>query len=249
MKKHLLVAQGLRRQFSQRPIGTLSCNHFYPALPVAFPPVLQNEFSQSYPGEYFYEIKRGEASGEVIFISNEDAGLWLRAFDLKEPWITHRRFEVFEDKHAELFGRPEVTADRIVLCEVILEAVDKTFPKIQNTLFGKYALTRYLLLYIVREILESDAMFSDISEKPGKFVKFVGDRDHFRACITRILGDVVIDLNSEMDGQGENFYYRDRLRDPKWVGEISRRVVADYSKLVQRGRISSFKDEWAARGP
>jgi hypothetical protein len=39
MKKHLLVAQGLRRQFSQRPIGTLSCNHFYPALPLAFPPV------------------------------------------------------------------------------------------------------------------------------------------------------------------------------------------------------------------
>jgi hypothetical protein len=209
---------------------------------------LQNEFSQSYPGEYFYEIKRGEASGAGIFISNEDAGLSLRAFDLKEPWITHRRFEVFEDKHAELFGRPEVTADRIVLCEVILEAVDKTLPKIKNSLFGKYALTRHLLLYIVREILESDAMFSDISERPGQFVKILSDRDHFRACITRILDDVVIDLNSEMDGQGENFYYRDRLRDPRWVGEISRRVVADYSKLVQRGRISSFKDEWAAKG-
>ena len=39
MKKHLLVAQGLRRQFSQRPIGTLSCNHFYPALPLRSLPV------------------------------------------------------------------------------------------------------------------------------------------------------------------------------------------------------------------
>jgi hypothetical protein len=171
----------------------------------------------------------------------------LRAFDLKEPWITHRRFEVFEDKHAELFGRPEVTADRIVLCEVILEAVDNIRPKIKNSLFGKYALTRYLLLYIVREILESDAMFPEISGTPGTFVKDKKERDHFRTCISSILEDVVIDLNSEMEGLGENFYYRDRLRDPRWVGDISRRVVADYSKLVTRGRISSFKDEWAEK--
>lgn len=209
---------------------------------------LQNEFAQSYSGEYFYEIKRGEASESGTLISNEDAGLWLRAFDLKEPWITHRRFEVFEDKHAELFGRPEVTADRIVLCEVILEAVDNIRPKIKNSLFGKYALTRYLLLYIVREILESDGMFPKISGIPGTFVRDKRDRDHFRTCISSILEDVVIDLNSEMEGLGENFYYRDRLRDPRWVGDISRRVVADYSKLVTRGRISSFQDEWAERG-
>lgn len=207
---------------------------------------LQNEFARCYLGEFFYEIKRGETSGPGIFISNEDAGLWLRAFDLKEPWITHRRFEVFEDKHAALFARPEVTADRIVLLEVILEAVDKALPKIKNTLFGKYALTRYLLLYIIREILENDDMFADISGNPGKFVREISHRDRFRSCITTILDDVVIDLNSEMDGQGENFYYRDKLRDPRWVGDISRRVVADHSKLVQRGRITSFKDEWAA---
>jgi hypothetical protein len=143
-------------------------------------------------------------------------------------------------------SRREVTADRIVLCEVILEAVDKALPKIKNTLFGKYALTRYLLLYVIREILESDEMFSEISEKPGKFVKDAADRDHFRTCVTTILDDVVIDLNSEMYDQGENFYYRDSLRDPKWVGDISKRVVADHSKLVQRGRILSFKDEWLA---
>jgi hypothetical protein len=50
---------------------------------------LQNEFKKHYGGQYAYEIKRGESPGEGVVISNEDAGLYLMAFDLKEPWATH----------------------------------------------------------------------------------------------------------------------------------------------------------------
>jgi hypothetical protein len=206
---------------------------------------LQNEFSANYSGQYYYEIKRGETPGQGILISNEDAGLWLRAFDLKEPWITHRKFEVFEDKHADLFGRPEVNADRIVLLHVILTAIDVVIPRINNALFGKYALTRYLLLYVVRLILETDKiLFAELNGDPEHFVRDASIRAQFQSCLATILNDVVIDLNSEIDQQGENFYYRDRLRDSKWVTDLARRVVADYDKLVTRGRISSFSQEW-----
>ncbi|MGH9438939.1 MAG: hypothetical protein ACRD22_13845, partial [Terriglobia bacterium] len=146
------------------------------------------------------------------------------------------------------FPNPLARSVRLQIGQSRAEVVSATLPKIKNTLFGKYALTRYLLMYIVREILESDKMFVEIAERPGEFVKKLSDRDHFRVCIARILDDVVIDLNSGMESQGENFYYRDKLRDPRWVGDISRRVVADHNKLVQRGRISSFKDEWAGGG-
>jgi hypothetical protein len=84
---------------------------------------LKNEFAQHYAGQYVFEIKRGELLTEGDVISNEDAGLYLRAFDLKEPWTTHRKSEVLDDKHADLFGRPDVTADRIVLCQVIIDAI------------------------------------------------------------------------------------------------------------------------------
>src|SRR5206468_2492466 len=86
---------------------------------------LQNEFHNVYGGQYSFEIKRGEAKGPGTVISNEYAGLLLMAFDLKEPWATHRKYQVFEDRHADLFGRPEVTADRIVLCHVIAEAIEE----------------------------------------------------------------------------------------------------------------------------
>jgi hypothetical protein len=208
---------------------------------------LQNEFAKHYAGEYTFEIKRGETLGAGTIISNEIAGLYLMAFDLQEPWATHRKYEVFEDKHADLFGRPEVKADRIVLCRVIMEAIEERLPEINNTLFAKYVLTCYLLLYIVRQILNNDDLSEEINTCPEKFVRGKEDRDHFRKCIKNVVGDIVVDVNDEVEEYEEykeNFDYRDKLRDQEWVRNLGKRLVADYLKQVKRKRIEPFKKEW-----
>lgn len=209
---------------------------------------LQNEFKKEYHGVYTFEIKRGEAPNSGTVISNEDAGLFLMAFDLKEPWGTHRKYQVFEDKYADLFGRPEVTADRIVLCEVVVEAIDEALPSVKNQLFARYRLTRYLFLYVVRVILENDPLSREILENPKRFVRTEKARNHFRECIRKIVGDLVVDLNAEVEEYGDDFDYRDKLRDSTWVGELSKKVSADHLKLVKRGRIKSFEDEWKKSG-
>jgi hypothetical protein len=71
----------------------------------------------------------------------------------RERKATHRKYQVFEDKYADLFGRPEVTADRVVLCQVIVEAIDAALPNVKNQLFARYRLTRYMFLYVIRIIL------------------------------------------------------------------------------------------------
>jgi len=205
---------------------------------------LQNEFRKEYDGQYAFEIKRGETKGTGTVISNENAGLLLMAFDLKEPWATHRKYQVFEDKYADLFGRKEVTADRIVLCQVIAEAIDEALPSIKNQLFARYLLTRYLLLYVVRVILENDPLAPGILGNPKVFVRTKKARDHFRDCIRKIVGDVVIDLNAEVDEYGDDFDYRDKLRDAVWVSSLSKKVATDHLKLVQRKRIKAFGEEW-----
>ena len=120
---------------------------------------LQQEFRQNYAGQYFFEIKRGEPTGAGIFISNEEAGLLLMAFDRGEPWATHRKYQVFEDKYNELFARKEVTADRVVLCRILADAVDDALPRLTNGLVAKYVLTRYMFLYFVRNILKKDELW------------------------------------------------------------------------------------------
>lgn len=205
---------------------------------------LQNEFRNNYANEYSFEIKRGDAKDPGKVISNEEAGLLLMAFDLKEPWATHRKYQVFDDKYSAIFGRKEVTADRIVLCQVTSEAISEALPSIKNQLIAKYALARYALVFIIRNILESDLLYQKIITQPETFVRNENDRNRFRACIRQIVGDVIVDLNAEVDEYGEDFDYRDKLRDSDWIKKLSKTVVADYSKLIQRGRIQSFSDEW-----
>jgi hypothetical protein len=207
---------------------------------------LQQEFRQDYGGRFFFEIKRGETPGSGEVISNEDAGLLLMAFDNGEPWATHRKYQVFEDKYTELFARKEVTADRIVLCQVIADCIDEALPKLTNGLVAKYVLTRYMLLYFVRNILRKDDLWSEINTNPQRFVREAKKREHFRKCIGNIVSDLITDVNAEIEGAGADFDYRGKLRDSEWVENLAKSVVGDHLKLVARKKIASFKDDWEA---
>ena len=205
---------------------------------------LQNEFAGDYAGQYFFEVKRGEHSTGGVVIRNQDAGLYLMAFDLKRPWATHRKYEVFEDRYADIFGRPEVKADRVVLLDRIMDSILKALPQIENEAFAKYKLTQYMLLFFVREVLEDDAFGTTVLTGPEAFVRKPKNRQRFGNCIDRILGDIVVDLNLEVKELGQNFDYRDKLREEDQVKKWAASILGTRKKLLQRGSIKSFKQEW-----
>lgn len=205
---------------------------------------LQNEFRQNYGGQYFFEIKQGEIRGIGDLILNEDAGLLLMAFDKGEPWATHRRYQVFEDKYVELFARPEVTADRIVMLHVIAESIDEALPRLTNGLAAKYVLTRYMLLYCIRDILKKDELWEQINTSPQTFVRNLQDRTRFRKCIDNIVSDLITDVDAEIEDAGKDFDYRGKLREAEWVKKTAKSVVSDHVKMVARKKISSFKEDW-----
>lgn len=205
---------------------------------------LKNEFIKNYNNEYTFEIKRGEISGGGEVISNEDAGLALMSFDLKEPWGTHRKYQVFDEKHAELFGRPEVTADRMVMCHEMMKVIESLRSKIKNSLFGKYGITKQVILFMLRSILENDQLGKELLGDPSKFVRRKENRENFTNCMSKIIDDMIVDINAEVGELGDTFDYRGKLRDADWVKELTKKVVSNYHKLVQRKRIDSFAMEW-----
>lgn len=69
-------------------------------------------------------------------------------------------------------------------------------------------------------------------------------RKKFRTAIDNIVGDLIVDVNAEIEGLGEDFDYRGKLRDSAWVKELAKTVVGDHVKLVARGKIVSFKGDW-----
>jgi len=205
---------------------------------------LQNEFDQYYSGVYCFEIKRGEIFQGGQVISNEDAGLLLLSFDLKEPWATHRRYQVFDEKHADIFARQEVTADRIVLLQIINDCIIRGLPGINNKLFAKYSLTKYLLLYVVRFMLENDPVGSLLTS-PQDFVREGSNREKFSKLIDDLISSLVVDLNAEIDDLPQDWDYRDKLRTETWITEQRKKLVAEHLKDIKRKKAESLKNQWA----
>lgn len=208
---------------------------------------LQNEFKMYYGSEYFFEIKRGEDNSMQKVISNEVAGILIMAFDLKEPWGTHRKYQVFDDKYIDIFGRPEVTAHRILMLHLIDSIIISKLPTLKNQLVAKYALTRFAILYILRQIFESDSKGKELLLKPELFVNEGKDREDFIESTTTIIGDIIIDFNGEVENLGDDFDYKSKLRDETWIKKLSQEIVGSYLKQVSRNRIESFENEWNTR--
>lgn len=201
---------------------------------------LQNEFQANYSRHYLYEIKRGEQARDLEVISNEMAGQYLMAFDLKTPWATHRKYQIFEDLHADIFGRSIVTAHRIVMCHIIASRIGSVQRTITNQLFARYALTRFFLLYIIRLILEGDDSAARVFTEPEHYIVSAEKRRRFAEAIDELLSEVVTDLNAEIDLLGEDFDYRGKLRDENWCKQLAHEIAATHKKLVGRGRLDNF---------
>src|SRR3989337_987858 len=99
-----------------------------------------------------------------------------------------------------------------------------------------------MLLYCIRNILEKDLLWGQIRREPRGFVRTTKSRKDFRQCIDNIVGDLVIDVNAEIEGVGEDFDYRGKLRDATWVNALTKTVVGDHVKMITRKKIQSFKD-------
>jgi hypothetical protein len=205
---------------------------------------LQHDFKQHYGGDYFLEIKRGEQDDGGVVLTNEDAGLYLMAFDLREPWATHRKYQVFGEKHAELFARPEATAHRIVLCQVMMEAIKDAVVSMTNQPCSKYLLTRYFFLYTIRLMIDHDPICSSLLSNPQKYVKTAKKRDALRKTIRTVANEIVVDLNAELDPLGDDFDYRDKLRDETWVKDLAKKIYTLREKLVLQKRMDSIKQLW-----
>lgn len=46
---------------------------------------------------------------------------------------------------------------------------------------------------------------------------------------------------------GVDFDYKSKLREEKWVKELSKTIIGIYLKLVKSNRLISFEEDWAAK--
>jgi hypothetical protein len=208
---------------------------------------LQEEFKNFYDGEIFYQIKRGELTTSKKVINNQDAARILLAFDLREPWTCHQTYKLFDELYIELFARPEVNVHRIFALNLVYEAVLENLSKIEDELMGRYGLTKYFILYLLREALEYDDVGKSFCQNPEPFIVDRDNHERLRFCISRVLEDLIIDFNAEIkdrDEAGKPFDYKREFKSPTSVKTLSRDILPHYQKAIARGRALSFGKEW-----
>lgn len=203
---------------------------------------LQKEMNDA-DGDYFFEIKRGEmAPAGATVITNDEIGRALLAFDVQEPWSAHQIYKVFDEKYAEIFGGPEVTAQRAIFMHRLMGVVDESLPKLKNQPMASYTLTRYFMLYLLSKILRDNDASRRYVAKPDLLTQ--PQLEDFLGKCEEILKTVVVDLNYE--SKSADFDYKSILKSPRQGGELAQAILASYEKDVERGKAETFTD-WMPR--
>lgn len=191
--------------------------------------------------KYFFEIKRGEvAPKDKMVISNEEAGRALLAIDLLEPWSCHQIYKIFDDKYAEIFGRHEVTAKRVMHVMRLMALIKERIEDIEVKPLAHYGLTRYFLASVLSKILRSHPISREIMRDPSELSDKAAEA-FYEKCGS-IVGSLIIDLNYEVQAKGPSFDYKAELKSPKQIDELSNLLLKSYEKDVARGKAESFAD-------
>lgn len=205
---------------------------------------LGKEFESLGEKRYGFEIKRGQIPEASEVISNEWAGRLLLAFDLLEPWACHQPYKIFDELYEKVFGRPSVTARRIVLVFEIMKVIEQKLMFIENKLFAYYSLTKFFILYVVSQILQQDEKGKAIFQNPNLVMDHSKGLVALRACIGKVVDDIIVDINAEVKEMGDSFDYKTLLKSPGSVKALAEKVIGTYVKLVGRGRIDAFSVDW-----
>jgi hypothetical protein len=200
---------------------------------------LKAEFQQREPA-YDFEIKRGE-EGVVgkTSITNEFAGRLLLAFDLDEPYSCHQVYKVFDEKYADIFGRPEVTASRIVFIHLLYDLISQHMGELRHTQMRGYALTKFFILNVIRHIMEkSEASNAFIHSREA--MNDVLLREHILAQAPPVISDVIIDFNYEIEEEGDALDYKSDLKSPERVKAWRNKLQSSYEKELKKKKAACF---------
>jgi hypothetical protein len=222
---------------------------------------LQSEIHKRYSNDFTYRIKRGEHpewdKQTLTTIENELAARILLAYDVKEPWSCHQTYRLFDDLHSKIFGRPEVNGDRVISVYEIYEASRAKLAVMKNELFGHYGLTKFLLVYLVRLVLETDDTGNDLIQRPSDFLSQPKGRARLRFCVGKIAQMLVRLLDAEVsrraapdpaNGVPMPFDFKSNLKSQRAVTDLGSTVIAQYQIAIDSKLAPAFSELWKQSG-
>jgi hypothetical protein len=212
---------------------------------------LQTEINAT--SKYRYRIKRGEhpewdEDTGLTVIENTLAARILLASDIKEPWTSHQTYKLFEELHSQIFGRPEVTSDRVLAWYENYLMIRGKLSSLTNKLFASYSITPFVLLYLLREALETDDKGKEYCENPARFVQSSDYAARAKKCVDAVAMAVMRIVETFVKRRDEDpsarFDYKRELKSPNQVRSMRDSVISSYQMAADNKFVPRFADEW-----
>lgn len=203
--------------------------------------VLKGQFEEMFGGKVQYVIKRGEdaTTGEVV-IQNDHAAQILIALYNEEPFLAHRKFALFDQQYKNVF-HPKVSAPHIYLGWLIWDEVQGQLDQIDNELIARYALTSFVLVYLVGRLMKESEVGAAVLTSPADYLP--DGEDVVRAGVGRLVGDILVDFNGyvrEQEDDGGYFDYKTRFKSQAAIKEIAEDVLRGHQRAARRNSDVEF---------
>jgi hypothetical protein len=130
---------------------------------------IKREFEEQYPG-VLYETRPDatlSAAETRQVIANDEAAQLLCAVYNAMPWLAVKRLVLFDSENHALIFNTGVGASQVMLCDVIRQRIDanaELFPELYRK---SWRLTRIVAVYLVGQILRTDAALQAILDDPA----------------------------------------------------------------------------------
>jgi hypothetical protein len=205
---------------------------------------LKNEFDGNFDDEVTYDIKRDNLA-VTQQLSNEVAGQLLLALYNGQPWAAHQKYRVFGDLYREIF-RYGVTAAQIRLAQLLMAEVSAVIVGISNERIRKYGLTRFVVLYLLGEVLRQEEDGIRLLQEPLPYLRVRGGKGEIRQRavldqIEKIAHDTVTEMDYYLNDAGNAYDYKSEFKSERGVKSILGEVLKSYRKEKHRGRATVFK--------
>jgi hypothetical protein len=199
--------------------------------------VLKGQFKELFDDRVQYVIKRGEDPIGGTVIHNDHAAQILIALYNEEPFLAHRKSALFDQQYRDVF-HPRISAAHVYLGWLIWEEVQAHRDQIENELIARYALTSYVLVYLVGRLMkESEAVL----QSPMDYLP--DEEPLIRAAVNRLVGDILVDFNGyvrEQEDDGGYFDYKTRFKSQAAIREITEDILRGHQRAVRRSEDVEF---------
>jgi hypothetical protein len=200
---------------------------------------LQKEVSDRYGDALFYDVRRGQPSGDAESqLDNQLAAQLLMAVWVGEPWNAVRKVKLFDQEYHRVFRK--ANADRLFLASLINDAIQARKNQLRVELQTSFASVRFALAHLVAVFLRQSTLGERLLESPGDWLpdQLDGIRKEFDRHAEFVIDETNYFIQERVEAAQEvdapPFDPKTIFKSANGVRQLERQVVQAVKALARR---------------